>query len=86
MRTFEQYEALSVESKRVLFNIHIELQKFEEDNKNFRIMEDGSKFYLWKTEQENKIKEKASHRRNYLEAWSNGDFINCDYHADRFNY
>ena len=84
MRTFEQYEALALESKKVLFNIHIELQKFESENKEYIPM-DGLNFYVWKTEQQNKISEKRSHRINYLEAWSKGDFVNCDYHADRFN-
>jgi len=85
MRTFEQYETLAIDSKKVLFNIHIELQKFESDNKEYRAMDGGINFYVWKTEQQNKINEKRSHRVNYLEAWSKGDFVNCDYHADRFN-
>jgi len=83
MRTFEQYEALAIESKKVLFNIHIQLQEFELKNKEYRHM-DGINFYVWKTEQQSKISEKRSHRVNYLEAWSKGDFDNCDYHADRF--
>jgi hypothetical protein len=84
MRTFDDYEKLAVESKMVLFNIHIELQKFESDNKEHRKMDNGVNFYIWKQEQKDKISEKGYHRGNYLESWAKGDFSECDYHADFF--
>jgi hypothetical protein len=84
MKTFEQYEALATQSRKVLFDIHIELQIFESKNKEYRKIDGVDNFHIWKSQQIEKITANASHRVGYLEAFSKGDFLNCDYHSVRF--
>lgn len=85
MRDFEQYQNFANQCRISLFNVHIKLQEFELENKEYRRIEGVENFYTWKSEEEKKIKGESCYFQFYLKAWNKGDFKICDIYIDKIN-
>ena len=87
MKNFEEYEAIALESKKMLFDAYVKEQKLEEEYKKKGGIQASIDVFKWRNSEMEKLENEFknnSHRRLFLEAWSKGDFSNCDYHLDRF--
>lgn len=87
MRTFEQYEAIALESKRLLFDAYIKEQNLEAEYQKKGGIQASIEVFKWRNSEREKLEKEFknnSHRRLFLENWSKGDFSSCDYHLDRF--
>ena len=86
-RTFEDYERIALESKKMLFDLYIKEQKIELEYAEKGGIQSGIDVYKWRASEKEKIDnsfKNQSHHRLFLESWSKGDFSSCDYHIDRF--
>ena len=87
MKNFEEYEAIALESKKILFDAYDKEQKLEEEYRKKGGIQAGIDIFKWRNSEMEKLENEFknnSHRRLFLEAWSKGDFSSCDYHLDRF--
>ena len=87
MKNFEEYEAIALESKKILFDAYDKEQKLEEEYKKKGGIQSSIDVFKWRNSEMEKLENEFknnSHRRLFLEAWSKGDFSSCDYHLDRF--
>ena len=87
MKNFEEYEAIALESKKILFDAYDKEQKLEEEYKKKGGIQASIDVFKWRNSEMEKLENEFknnSHRRLFLEAWSKGDFSSCDYHLDRF--
>ncbi|QRE03485.1 hypothetical protein [Flavobacterium psychrophilum] len=87
MKTFEQYEVLALESKKILFDAYAKEQVLESEYQKKGGIHAGIEVYKWRNSEVEKIENEFknnSHRALFLKAWNNGDFSICDYHLDRF--
>ena len=87
MKNFEEYEAIALESKKILFDAYDKEQKLEEKKKKKGGIQASIDVFKWRNSEMEKLENEFknnSHRRLFLEAWSKGDFSSCDYHLDRF--
>ena len=86
-RTFEDYERIALESKKMLFDLYIKEQKIELEYLEKGGIQAGIDVYKWRASEKEKIDnsfKNQPHHRLFLESWSKGDFSSCDYHIDRF--
>lgn len=87
MRTFEQYEEIALESKKILFVLHIQRQELELEYTKRGGIQAGIDVYKWRNSELERIEnsfKNESHHRLFLEYWAKGDFSSCDYHIDKF--
>ncbi len=87
MRTFEQYEEIAIESKKMLFVLHIQRQELELEYAKRGGIQADIEVYKWRKSELERIEssfKNAAHHSLFLEYWSKGDFSSCDYHIDRF--
>ena len=87
MKNFEEYEAIALESKKILFDAYVKEQKLQEEYEKKGGIQAGIDVFKWRNSEMEKLENEFknnSHRRLFLEAWSKGDFSSCDYHLDRF--
>lgn len=82
MRTYEKFESIAIEARKSLYDIFVELTKFQEANTEHREIDGVYNFYMWRYEQEQMICEHKIIKMLYLEAWSKGDFRLCEIYAD----
>ena len=87
MKNFEEYEAIALESKKILFDAYVKEQKLEEEYQKKGGIQASIDIYKWRNSEieklENEFKNNA-HRSLFLEAWGKGNFSSCDHHLDRF--
>ena len=87
MKNFEEYEAIALESKKILFDAYVKEQKLEEEYQKKGGIKASIDVFKWRNSEreklENEFKNNA-HRSLILEEWSKGNFSSCDYHLDRF--
>lgn len=87
MRTFEQYELIAFESKKLLFNAYIKESMLEKEYKSKGGIDGGTELYKWRKSQKEKLNEqfKGNNLRSlFLESWNKGDFPSCDAYINRF--
>jgi hypothetical protein len=87
MRTFEDYEKIALESKKMLFDLYVQEQELELEYAKKGGIQASIEIFKWRNSEREKIDndfKNQGHRRLFLEAWSNGNFSSCDYHIDRF--
>jgi hypothetical protein len=78
MRTFEEYEILALKSRKKLYDIQVELEKFERETTQFRILVSQQNFFIWKIEQERLITTEKYLYEDYLQCWNVGNFSKCE--------
>ena len=74
--SFEIFEQKSIEARKLLYDVYVELEQFQKENSEFRQMEVN--FYVWKFEQEVLISNKAYFCDSYLKWFNLGDFKKCE--------
>ena len=87
MKNFEQYEAIAIESKKLLFDAYVKEQKLEEEYIKRSGIQADIEVYKWRNSEREKLENEFknnTHRSLFLEAWSKSNFSICDYHIDRF--
>ena len=87
MRTFEEYELIALECKKILFDLHIEEQKLEIEYQKRGGHRSDMADYEWRESEKEKIEYKfkdISYRSLYLKAWNEGRFSDCDAHIEMF--
>jgi hypothetical protein len=87
MKTFEQYEVIALESKKILFDAYVKEQNLESEYQKKGGIQSSIEVYKWRNSEKEKIDElfkNHAHHRLFLESWNKGDFSTCDYHIERF--
>ncbi len=87
MITFEEYELIAIESRKMLFELHIEEQKINiEYQKRGGHTSDMSNYY-WREAEKEKLERRfnnITYRSLYLKAWNEGRFHGCDAYIESF--
>ena len=87
MRTFEQYEAIALETKKILFDAYVKEQNLEDEYQKKGGVQASIEVFKWRNSEREKLEKEFknnSHRRLFIENWNKGDFSSCDYHLARF--
>ena len=81
MKTYEEYEVIAVEFRKVLFSTYVEERRIQDEF----LESNGSDWSVAYNRKENETTKLDllsignSYRVLYLRSWSEGDFAGCDY-------